>query len=351
MKDKDILRLVEESEQQARDNQARSLIIHPGAIGDCLLTLPLASFLKENVSPGGVGLIGNPSYIDFYPSRTCVDSIRAYDSVDFHRFFRPAAEFELEEKDPLLEVFGAYETVISFLGQEGDDFEQNLIYTLNCIRSADLHIIPMKPAGQFTSHVARYYLDVYREQSFRQLPGEFNFSQVFVQTTDTDRQCGREILNAAGAETGKKMAMIAPGSGSVDKCWHLDNFLDLGKTLAAQGWAIIYLLGPVEMERILHQNVEQMRAIGTVLSGLDLTEVLQVLSTASLYIGNDSGLSHLSAMAGLPTLTVFGRTDARLYQPLGPHTALLDVGPDGMFRADAAAVEKALQLCRRVSKD
>lgn len=345
---KDILKLVEESERQARENLSRSLIIHPGAIGDCLLTLPLAELLKKHVSPGGVGFIGNPSYIGFYPSRTAVDSIRAYDSVDFHRLFGPSAEFELEEKDPLLEVFSAYETVVSFLGQEGTDFEQNLIYTLNCVRRADLHIIPMRPDSPGL-HVAQFYLEEYRRQSFRQLTGEIDFSQVFVRTTDTDRTCGMEILAAEAVDCSGKTALIAPGSGSVDKCWHLDNFLDIAACLRQEDWIVAFILGPVEMDRILHQNVEQMRKIGAVLCGLDLSEVLHVISASDLYIGNDSGPTHLAAMCGLASLAVFGRTEASLYRPLGPRTAVLDVGHDGMFRSDPAAVEKALKLCRNLT--
>jgi ADP-heptose:LPS heptosyltransferase len=50
---------------------------------------------------------------------------------------------------------------------------------------------------------------------------------------------------------------------------------------------------------------------------LSLPEVAAVLQTASLFIGNDSGLMHLSAAAGAPTIGLFGPTDAATYRPAG----------------------------------
>jgi ADP-heptose:LPS heptosyltransferase len=55
----------------------------------------------------------------------------------------------------------------------------------------------------------------------------------------------------------------------------------------------------------------------------DLLTVYACLRRARLFIGNDSGLMHLAAAAGAPTLGLFGPSDERLYAPWGPHSRVL----------------------------
>ena len=53
-------------------------------------------------------------------------------------------------------------------------------------------------------------------------------------------------------------------------------------------------------------------------SGLALEELAGVLASASLYLGNDSGVTHLAAAVGAPTIAVFGPTDPVIWAPVGP---------------------------------
>ena len=65
----------------------RGVILQPGAIGDCILTLPLVEFMKETVCRGGVDVIGHTEYIGILPGRSCVDAVRSMDSMELHRLF------------------------------------------------------------------------------------------------------------------------------------------------------------------------------------------------------------------------------------------------------------------------
>ena len=93
--DKDIIELVTEAEDKAYRESRKAAIISPGAIGDCLLMLPLASFILDQSDFGGIEMIGHTEYIDFYPGRTCIDSIRSIDSIDFHRLFASSKDFDV----------------------------------------------------------------------------------------------------------------------------------------------------------------------------------------------------------------------------------------------------------------
>jgi ADP-heptose:LPS heptosyltransferase len=54
-----------------------------------------------------------------------------------------------------------------------------------------------------------------------------------------------------------------------------------------------------------------------------LLEIYACLERAALYVGNDSGLMHLAAAAGIPTLGLFGPSREDLYAPWGPLTAVV----------------------------
>ena len=77
--DNDILSMLREKGAQAARQAQRAVILQPGAIGDCVLTLPLAEFMKESLGLGGVDILGHTEYTGILPGRTCIDSIRSID--------------------------------------------------------------------------------------------------------------------------------------------------------------------------------------------------------------------------------------------------------------------------------
>ena len=74
-----------------------------------------------------------------------------------------------------------------------------------------------------------------------------------------------------------------------------------------------------------------------------LPEAAALLARARLFVGNDSGLMHLSAAAGAPTLGLFGPTPAGEYGPIG-RAARAVVSPDGTMAG--LATERALEAAR-----
>ena len=97
--EKDIIELVKGAEEKACRDSRTGVIISPGAMGDCLLMLPLAKFMKQILQLGGIDFIGHTDYIEFYPGRTVVDGIRSIDSVDFYRLFTKPNDFIVEDSE------------------------------------------------------------------------------------------------------------------------------------------------------------------------------------------------------------------------------------------------------------
>ena len=82
------------------------------------------------------------------------------------------------------------------------------------------------------------------------------------------------------------------------------------------GHRVRLVLGPAEREDPGWNTLTQMA--DAVSPCDDLTGLLAGLSRASLFLGSDSGASHLSALLGVPTVVLFGPSDPDLWRPLGP---------------------------------
>ena len=73
---------------------------------------------------------------------------------------------------------------------------------------------------------------------------------------------------------------------------------------------------------------------------LSLPEVAACLQRVTLFVGNDSGLMHLAAASGAPTLGLFGRSRASEYAPAGRNATFIEApGPEGEAPMDGLSVE------------
>lgn len=138
-----------------------------------------------------------------------------------------------------------------------------------------------------------------------------------------------EPLRRMALQTGSKLpdgrcemgVVLAPGSGSVAKNWPVDRYEKLAEHLLEQGCTVYWCLGPAESGFPLPTGVR-------VLQSPPLIELSGTLKRAELYVGNDSGISHLAAMLGCRSLVLFGPSNAKQWAPWGEKVQLL-VAPDG----------------------
>ncbi len=121
--------------------------------------------------------------------------------------------------------------------------------------------------------------------------------------------------------------LVHPGSGSAAKNWPLENFLEVAYRLRGRELEVAFLLGPVEEAQGIGQALSSTPF--RVLRGLSIVRVAYLLSRARAYVGNDSGISHLSGLVGCPTVAVFGSTDPAVWSPLGAQVKVLGGGKPG----------------------
>jgi len=322
----------------------KGLILHSGAVGDCLLTLPLAAFMKRACGLAQVHFMGRFEAAGFYLRRSCVDFVKPMESVPLHRLFEPQAVFAVDDPDRLITAFAGYAQIVSFLGAGHSDFEQNLLLTVHCSHSAEVTMLPMAPSGERPEHISEFYVRAFAE-SLGIDAGQSDVTAVWLTPTAEDQWAGRDRLAGVGVNADAAIAILHPGSGGRHKCWYYENFISAAEQLAARGVQPIFLLGPAEEDRLGATVQRRFEAAAPVLRGLTLTEVVQVLSQADVFIGNDSGVSHIAGAMGKKAVAIFGPTDPILYRPLGPAVTVFISKAEGF---ESPSVDDAAALFSQI---
>jgi ADP-heptose:LPS heptosyltransferase len=136
-----------------------------------------------------------------------------------------------------------------------------------------------------------------------------------IAATQTETSEARAFLDSLGVR--EPFVVCHPGSGSPTKNWPADRFAHLVHELERDTDSeVLFVEGPADEETALlvRQAIE---SESKWLMHPPLGELLGLLSLAALYIGNDSGITHLAGAAGCPVLAVFGPTRPELWGPIG----------------------------------
>jgi heptosyltransferase-2 len=125
-------------------------------------------------------------------------------------------------------------------------------------------------------------------------------------------------LTASGA-----IVALCPGAIGRGKRWPVARFADLARNLADDGVTLWVLGGP--NETALAQEIAGVASTRTRdMTGPGLRASLLALKAADVAVANDSGLMHVAAALGAPTIGLFGPTDPRLWGPLNPLAAAIE---------------------------
>jgi ADP-heptose:LPS heptosyltransferase len=146
---------------------------------------------------------------------------------------------------------------------------------------------------------------------------------------ESDREWAKDFWRSQGVtlEERPKVIVLHPGSGSKKKVWPLERFLNLAQTLQDHlGSRILIVLGPAEGPEVQKAFQEMGPPSPILAKGLTLLQLASVMEGCWFFIGNDSGISHMAAALGLPTMAIFGPTDQRVWSPRGEKTFVVRRG-------------------------
>lgn len=264
-------------------------VFHAGALGDGVLIWPLLRAL------------GSLSLISQWPKARLaarwIPGVEPLDgeSPDFSRLFTPSASLEISDK--LRNQLAGVDRIISFISSGNDTWADNL----RAIRSGrHLHCVQVRTPEDWKDSVGRFHLGQLQKQGLSITP---------VMPPLRRNPDGPVLLH--------------PGSGGRGKCWPADRFEHLAEYLHRIGRPYALLLGPVERERLPADRIAHWTHRYQVICPADFLELSEHLSRAALFVGNDSGPSHLAAQIGVPTIALFGPTSPVIWSPVGPAVRVL----------------------------
>ena len=292
-----------------------NLLFHQTALGDFALTLPIVRGLWAT---GQRTVVVAPWSRAWLASRL-VEGVAPMD-IELWEFSRLHAEGGPTSVSPAVEeLFEKAQRIVSFVSSGGDHWATNV---RNRISTATIACIDPRPPQDWAGHVTEWH--------HRQLASQ-----------------GIE-LESVPVEPWKvkgKYIVIHPGSGGKEKCWPLDRFEQLIRTLRDRGKQVLPVFGEVELATWTPEQVEHwQQELGATL--LMTPEALyQTLTGAALFVGNDAGPTHLAAQMGLATIALYGPTDPKRWSPMGPAVTIL--APDAPKPMDWLEAGAVLDACEQ----
>lgn len=126
-------------------------------------------------------------------------------------------------------------------------------------------------------------------------------------------------------EKNKKLVVINPFTTWESKNWFLDRYFELANQLIKAGYYVIFTGAPSDREAIDSFISVEENSYSNLAGKTDLEELTEIYNRADLYIGGDTGPTHLAAAVGLTVIALMGPTAPETHGPYGEgHTVIQD---------------------------
>ncbi len=286
---------------------AQSLVLFPGSLGDFLCFLPALQhgLLSRAESRRGVALAARGSAFELATSLVGLRAVYLLDRGVFASLFSSSSGDHRQAG----RFFSSFRSVFSWFGHSHGQVQANLKR-----HSRDVYSFPFF-VGQEPSHASRYYLACVGIPEVRcpSLPLGLR-----------DRTAGEGYWRTMGWSSRTQVLLMHPGSGGRRKRWDSAGFSAVAQwwTRSRQAREVIVLLGPAEETECQHWQT-----VGHVVHGYPVWSVAALLGRASLYLGNDSGVSHLAGSLGARGSVIFGPTWPGQWKPLGGSLSVIHNRP------------------------
>ena len=145
---------------------------------------------------------------------------------------------------------------------------------------------------------------------------------------ETLRVKAAAYLNEYGIARNRPIAIVHPGSGSRHKCVGPEILWPVLEGLEAREWEVLLLQGPADGEMV-QRLLSQISRPPMVLRGMSLRVLAGILAQTDLFLGHDSGVTHLASLLGTPTVGLFGPTDPARWAPRGNSVTIVRGKPCG----------------------
>lgn len=296
----------------------RLLVRATNWLGDAVMSIPALREIRRVHEGWHITILALPWVADLYADEPFCDEVALYERDGEHRGLvgreRLARDLRARSFDRAVLLQNAFDAawlawrarIPDRIGYDRD--RRGLLLTRR---------IPRPLPGQLPSHQRFQYLELLRRSGLIQdMPDD-----------DGARLEGVAELRRKGLSQWKRRRLpegpwigVSPGAafGSA-KRWPPDRFADAARVLAQESGSGVAVFGSASEAGLADEVARRTGGRSCSLAGkTTLGEYLQLAATCSLYLTNDSGSMHAAAALGVPTVAVFGATDADATGPAAP---------------------------------
>ncbi len=273
-----------------------------------LLALPAMRVLRSRFPDASLDLMGRPERLSLIAHDLRAESLLAVDRAGMAYFYAEEAPLP---PDPTI-YFSGVDLNLLFARSENRTLSENLT------RAGCKKIIQISPFPEAGPRIplSEYYLAELRKTG---ITGEDGCSPLLL--PERAGTFAGNFWGEHGIKKGTKILAIHPGSGSPRKNWAPENFAAIADWASRYG-EVLLISGPArDGAAEVKQGTKKAKPICA--DRLPLLDLAALLAECSAYVGNDSGITHLAALAGIPTAAVFGPTDPVVWGPLGPRVHII----------------------------
>lgn len=303
----------------------RILVIRGGAIGDFVLTLPALKLLRETFPAARIEILGYKHIAALAERRFYADAVRSIEYGPLSSFFAQGSDLSAE----LTGYFSGFDLIVSYL------FDRDQIFERNVRRCGVENFLscPAKVTGR--EHAA---LELARPLA--KLGIEILDGAARLYPSAADRTVAADLL-------GNRHGTIAlhPGSGSDNKNWPIGQWLQLSERVmeAVEQASLLVAGGEADATQLASMRAAfQPRAV-LFAENLPLPHLAATLERCAIFIGHDSGVSHIAAAVGTPSVLLFGPTDPEVWAPANSKVQVLRAATKIVADISLEEVEAAIR--------
>jgi ADP-heptose:LPS heptosyltransferase len=291
------------------------LLIRAGALGDCLLMLPALTALRAHFPQARIDAMGYPKRWEWVLGRGLVDAVHTIERPGMHLLFCEG----IEVSEPLKSFLGTYDVVLSYRPDPDGVFQRSL-------RALGAGLVlsqpPFPPPPPPKIHVADFALQLVARLG---VPPALAMPRLWL--TDNELALVQPFFTAHQVDSSMlPIVVVHPGSGSAAKRWPVESFATLIEMLETQRWArTVVVTGYAEEDVVarLRSLIHTVKPL--VAANWPLLPTMALIGQATVFIGHDSGLTHLAAALGRPTVAIFGPTDPEIWGPRGEYVTVVQM--------------------------
>jgi heptosyltransferase-3 len=313
----------------------RILVIRGGAIGDFMLTLPALKALRDAWPHAQIEILGYKHIAVLAENRFYAQAVRSIEYGPLSSFFARNSELPAE----LANYFASFDLIVSYLYDPDRIFENNLR------RCGVENLLGGPPKiAENAGHAARQLARPIEETGIRVV----DLSEKVFPSIE-DRQFASDFLRSLQ----QPIMAIHPGSGSKEKNWPLENWIALfsgtGGFPDAEGkdgrrgkfHSLVVISGEAEKSQTEQLEREWKGRDVRFAKNLPLPHLAAVLER-SIFLGHDSGISHLAAAAGASCVLLFGPTDPNVWAPRNKNMQVIRAPNGRLSDLEIGSVQAAI---------